>query len=117
MTSQQDARIKELENELTKRGENEKIGWQQSNSPESSGFLFGEVNGVTVTVTPGGLINIPAVRTYHPPKYPTPVVAAACAARAVGKAEGEGRRRSAISEDSRDRTSRTDHWLRPEVSK
>jgi hypothetical protein len=27
-------------------------------------------------VTPIGLVNIPAVRTYHPPKYPTPIIAA-----------------------------------------
>jgi hypothetical protein len=26
-----------------------------------------------------GLISIPAVRSYHPPKYPTPVIAAASA--------------------------------------
>jgi len=30
-------------------------------------------------VCPNGLISIPAVRTYYPPKYPTPVVAAASA--------------------------------------
>jgi hypothetical protein len=44
-----------------------------------AGFSLGEVQGVTVTIASHGLVNIPAVRTYHPPKYPTPIIAAACA--------------------------------------
>jgi len=77
VTSQQENRIRELQSELTKRGDTSLITWSESNSAESKGVLFGEVKGVTVTVSPGGLMNIPAVRTYHPPEYPTPVLAAA----------------------------------------
>lgn len=79
MTSQQDQRIKEFENEVRKQGKNAEIDWKESDSPESRGFVFGDFEGVTLTVSPQGLVNIPAVRTYHPPKYPTPVIAAATA--------------------------------------
>src|SRR5215472_4231784 len=79
MTSQQENRTKQLEDELRKLGKNANIAWRESSSPESRGFVFGQINGVTVTVTPGGLVNKPAVRSYHPPRYPTPVVAAASA--------------------------------------
>jgi hypothetical protein len=79
MTSLQDSRIKEFETELRKRGENEKIDWKESNSLASRGFLFWDFKGVTLTVSPLGLMNIPAVRSYHPPRYPTPIIAAALA--------------------------------------
>src|ERR1035437_6150227 len=79
MTSLQDDRIREFENEVRKRGGSAEMGWRESNSPESRGVLFADVDGVTLVVYPNGLISIPAVRTYHPPKYPTPVVAAASA--------------------------------------
>jgi hypothetical protein len=79
MTSQQQAMTKNLSEELAKRGHRTSINWKASDRLESRGFLFGEIEGVTITVTPGGLINIPSVRTYHPPKYPTPVIAAASA--------------------------------------
>jgi hypothetical protein len=79
MTGQQDARIKEFETELRKRGENAKIDWRESGSPASRGFLFCDFMGVTLTLSPKGLMNIRAVRSYHPPKYPTPVIAAASA--------------------------------------
>jgi hypothetical protein len=80
MTSEQDHYIKQFESEVRKRGENPDLNWKESNSPESRGALFGDFQGVTLMVYPSnGLISIPAVRTYHPPKYPTPVIAAASA--------------------------------------
>jgi hypothetical protein len=79
MTEKQRMYARQLEDELKKRGHNEQIEWTESNASNSRGFLFGEVQGVTVTIAPHGLVNIPAVRSYHPPKYPTPVIAAACA--------------------------------------
>ena len=79
MTSQQDDIIKEYESEVRKRSGNAVRDWKESNSPESRGVLFGDVDGVTLVVYPNGLISIPAVRTYSLPKYPTPVVAAASA--------------------------------------
>lgn len=79
MTSQQIQRAKEFENEVRERGRNTKIDWKESNSPESRGVLFADVDGVTLVVYSNGLISIPAVRTYHPPEYPTPIVAAVSA--------------------------------------
>ena len=66
MTNQQEDMTRLLRDELAMRGQNGRIEWKESNSPESGGYLFGEVEGVTVTVSPGGLMNIAAVRTYHP---------------------------------------------------
>lgn len=79
MTSQQNDLISEFEKEVKKRGGNAVVDWKESNNPESRGVLFGDVDGITLVVYPNGLISIPAVRTYHPPKYPTPVIAAASA--------------------------------------
>ena len=79
MNSTQDARIKEFEIEVKKRGGNAVIDWKESHSPESRGILFADVDGVTLMVYSDGLISIPAVRTYHPPRYPTPIIAAALA--------------------------------------
>jgi hypothetical protein len=79
MTSKQDARIEEFDIELKKRGGNAVIDWKESHSPESRGILFAEVDGVTLMVYSDGLISVPAVRTYHPPRYPTPIIAAALA--------------------------------------
>jgi hypothetical protein len=79
VTTQQGDRIKEFETEVRKRDRNAVIDWKESSSPESRGVLFTEVEGVTLVVYPNGLISVPAVRTYHPPKYPTPVIAAASA--------------------------------------
>lgn len=79
MTSQQGARIKEFEIEVKKRGGNPVMDWKESSSPESLGILFADVDGVTLVVYRDGLISIPSVRTYHPPKYPTPIIAAALA--------------------------------------
>ena len=79
MTSLQDARIKEFEIEVQERGGNTPVDWKESNSPESRGVLFADVDGVTLMVYSDGLISIPAVRTYHPPRYPTPIIAAALA--------------------------------------
>lgn len=79
MTSLQDDRVKEYESEVNKRGGSAVTDWRESNSVESRGVLFGEVDGITLVVYPNGLISIPAVRTYHPPNYPTPVIAAASA--------------------------------------
>ena len=50
MTSQQDDRIKEFENEVRKRGGNAVMDWKESNSPESRGILFADVDGVTLMV-------------------------------------------------------------------
>jgi hypothetical protein len=72
MTSLQDARIKEFEIELKTRGRSAVVNWKESNSPESRGILFVEVDGITLMVYDDGLISTPAVRTYHPPDYPTP---------------------------------------------
>jgi hypothetical protein len=60
MSSQQDDSIKEFENEVRKRGGNPKIDWKESSSAESRGVLFGDFEGVTLMVYPGGLVNIPA---------------------------------------------------------
>lgn len=79
MTNLQEARIKEFEIEVRNRGRNPVIDWKESNSPESRGILFADVDGVTLMVYRDGLISIPAVRTYHPPKYPTPIIAATLA--------------------------------------
>ncbi len=79
MTSQQQQRLEQLEIELKHRGKAVSLTWRESDTSVSRGFLFSELGGVTITCSPSGLLNIPAVRSYHPPKYPTPVVAAACA--------------------------------------
>jgi hypothetical protein len=79
MTSQQSDMTRRLSDELVRQGENGRVDWRESENQLTRGFLFGEVAGVTVTVAPTGLVNIPAVRTYHPPEYPTPVNAAASA--------------------------------------
>jgi hypothetical protein len=79
MTSEQCEMIRQLEDELRKRGKPVKVDWVESTAAESRGFIFGLLNGVTLTVAPNGLMNIPSVRSYHPPRYPSPVVAAACA--------------------------------------
>jgi hypothetical protein len=79
VTSQQGDRIKEFEIEVKKRGGNAVMDWKESHSPESRGILFADVDGVTLMVYSDGLISIPAVRTYHPPRYPTPIIAAALA--------------------------------------
>jgi hypothetical protein len=79
MTSEQEARTKEFESEMRKRGDKTKLDWKESNSPESRGILFADAHGVTLMVYHDGLINIPAVRSYHPPRYPTPIIAAALA--------------------------------------
>jgi hypothetical protein len=79
MTSLQDARIKEFEIEARKRRGNAVIDWKESNSSESRGIIFADVDGITLMVYLDGLISIPAVRTYHPPRYSTPIIAAALA--------------------------------------
>jgi hypothetical protein len=79
MTSKQDARIKEFEIEVKKRGGNAVINWKESHSSESRGILFADVDGVTLMLYSDGLISVPAVRTYHPPRYPTPIISAALA--------------------------------------
>ena len=79
MTSLQTDRIKEFENEVRKWGGSAVMDWKESNSPESCGVLFADADGVTLVVYPSGLISIPAVCSYHPPKYPTPIIAAALA--------------------------------------
>jgi hypothetical protein len=79
MTNQQQERAGQLEIELRNRGKSVSLVWQESTSSVSRGFIFSELRGVTITCSPSGLLNIPAVRSYHPPKYPTPVIAAACA--------------------------------------
>jgi hypothetical protein len=79
MTNLQADRLKEFENELKKRGRSAVSDWKESNNPESRGVLFADVDGVTLMLYPDGLISVPSVRTYHPPKYPTPVAAAASA--------------------------------------
>ncbi len=85
MTIEQAERIKEFEIEAESRGENPAIDWKESNSPESLGCLFGDFNGVTLMVYPKGLINVPAVCSYHPPKYPTPIIAAVSAKELWGR--------------------------------
>jgi len=72
-------KLKEFESEAVKLGKNPKVDWNESYAPESRGCLFGEFYGVTLMVYPNGLINVPSVRSYHPPKYPTPASAAAAA--------------------------------------
>ena len=79
MTSHQEHRIEEFENEMTRRGDDTKLVWKESGNHESPGVLFAALEGVTIALSPSGLMNIPAVRTYHPPQYPTPVIAAASA--------------------------------------
>jgi hypothetical protein len=79
MTSLQADRLKEFDNELKKRGRDAVLDWRESKNSVSRGVLFADVNGVTLMLYPNGLISVPCVRTYHSPKYPTPVVAAASA--------------------------------------
>jgi hypothetical protein len=79
MTAEQKRFAEELERELTRRGKRLDTNWGASNSPETQGFFFSSVRGVTVTLAPNGLLNVPSVRSYHPPDYPTPAVASACA--------------------------------------
>jgi hypothetical protein len=100
VTSLQSDRIKEFESEVRTRGENAEIDWKESGSPESRGVLFGDSKGITLMVYPQGLISIPAVRSYHPPKYPTPVIAAASAKELWA---GQKRRDDANPERARDR--------------
>ena len=78
MTNEQNAYSIQLQEELARRG-HVSVEWEESYAPESRELLFTQVDGVTVTLAPNGLLNVSAVRTYHPPKYPTPVIAAACA--------------------------------------
>lgn len=85
MTNKQQEMISQLEDELRKRGKTLDGTWAESKNAESNLFLFGAIDGVTVTVAPNGLVNVPSVRTYHPPIYPTPVAAAASAAEVWGK--------------------------------
>ena len=80
MTTLQDARIKEFESRAERtQVRNIAVNWKGGNSTESRGILFADVDGVTLMVYSDGLISIPAVRTYHPPRYPTPIIAAALA--------------------------------------
>jgi len=78
MTSQQSDTIKEYENEVRKRGGNPALDWKESNSPESRGVLFADVDGVTLMIYTDGLINIPARCSWSFDKY-THITAAACA--------------------------------------
>ncbi len=77
MTSLQDATVKEFEREVKKRGRSYVMDWKESTCTESYGILFAAADCVTLMVYHDGLISIPAVRTYHPPEYPTPIIAAA----------------------------------------
>jgi hypothetical protein len=79
MTSQQTGTIREFEIETKKRGVSAELDWKESNVPESQGVLFADADGITLVVYSNGLISVPAVRTYHPHKYPTPIMAAAFA--------------------------------------
>jgi hypothetical protein len=79
MTSHQNGTIKDFEIEAAKQCATVVLDWKESCSPESRGVLFADADGVTLVVYPNGLISIPAVRTYHPPKYSTPITAAASA--------------------------------------
>lgn len=79
MTSEQKIRIEEFEREVIKRGSDADLTWEESRNDLTYGFLFGNFGGVTLTISPKGLISIPAVRSYHPPSYPTPAIAAASA--------------------------------------
>jgi hypothetical protein len=79
MTSYQSKTIGEFQVEGMKRGAKAVLDWEESYILESRGVLFADAEGVTLVVYPNGLISIPAVRSYHPPKYPTPVIAAASA--------------------------------------
>jgi hypothetical protein len=79
MTRQQERRINELEKEMKKRGNNMTPAWKESESHESHGVIFAALDGVTIVVAANGLVNIPAVRSYKGPQYPTPVIAAASA--------------------------------------
>lgn len=79
MTIQQEYAIKDFESEARKRGQDAKIDWKESNCNESRGSLFGNFGGITLMVYPEGLISIPAICSYGPPKYPTPAIAAASA--------------------------------------
>jgi len=78
MTDQQTEFSMQLQDELARRG-HPPVEWPESKAPGSTGVLFTEVDGVTVTLAPNGLLNVSAVRSYQWPKYPTPVIAAACA--------------------------------------
>src|ERR1700733_9653629 len=79
MTSLQVDRIREFENELRKRNGSTVMDCKESNSPESRGVLFADADGLTLVIYSSGLISIPSVCSYHPPKYPTPIIAAVLA--------------------------------------
>jgi len=101
MTGLQDARIKEFEIELKTRGRNAVMNWKESNSPESRGILFAEVDGITLMVYDDGLISIPAVRTYHPPDYPTPIIAATLATELWAKQKARDNSNTDLSKSRR----------------
>ena len=97
MTGQQSDAIKEYENEMNKRGRNGVLDWKESNSAESRGVLFADVDGgVTLMIYSDGLINIPAVRLMNEKKY-YHVTAAVCAKElwAKQKASDDGDRNKA----------------------
>ena len=76
MTKKQEDRTKEYESNRRSLRESANINWKESNQPESRGVLFADVDGVSLMVYTDGLISIPAVRSYHSPKYATPMLAA-----------------------------------------
>ena len=86
MTKKQEDRTKEYESERRSRRESANVNWKESNQPESHGVLFADVDGVSLMVYTDGLISIPAVRSYHPPKYATPMLAA-LSARSCGQSK------------------------------
>ena len=91
MSSQQADSIEEFEREVSKRGGNPKIDWEESSSAESRGVLFGDFEGVTLMVYPDGLVNIPARCSWSWCRY-TLITAAASAKELWAEQKGRDER-------------------------
>jgi hypothetical protein len=61
MNNLQSDRIKEFETEIKNRGRSTAADWKESNSSESRGVLFADVDAVTLMVYRDGVMGIPAV--------------------------------------------------------
>jgi len=114
MTKKQEDRTKEYESERRSRGESANVNWKEGNQPESRGVLFADVDGVSLMVYTDGLISIPAVRSYHPPKYATPMLATFRKG-VVDKAKDKRRSKPNHSEIVEERTSESDRAFGPEM--
>ncbi len=94
----QEATIKEFENEVRTRGGNPLVDWKPSSDSLSKDVLFGDFRGVTLMIYPDGKMNVPAVCSYKI----SDVVAAATAKELWDKQRARDGR---FPEKAQDRTS------------